>query len=74
MNFKLYYHFYLTESGEVIRILANNRPGPNTIPAQSHAWRVFEFDCIAKKWVLSSFPEITWGKLKGLRWIGKLKP
>ncbi len=73
MNFLNYsYHYYLTESGEIIRILANFRPGAKSRNKPPY-WVVYEFDCVAKKWTMASFPEITWDRLRAFQWIGKLR-
>ena len=55
------------DTGNQIRIRANRKPGPNTIPKRG-TWVVQEYE--NGKWVMPSFPEITWGSLRKLFYAG----
>lgn len=68
------HYYYLTELNEIVRIAACKKPGPNTVPKYSGAWVVQEYDSMQKSpWVLGSFPQITWKRLKNLTYIGAIK-
>lgn len=62
------YYYYVTEKENVIRIMAKKRPSPYTQP-KSGTWVVREFHDGA--WHIPCFPEIVWGILKELKYIGK---
>ena len=64
-------YFYLCEDEMIIRIKAKRRPSKYTIP-KSSTWVVNEF--CGRKWQMPCYPEITWGRLKELKFIGKITP
>lgn len=61
--------YYLTPSGHVVRINANRKPSPKTRP-KSGTWKVMEFN--GQVWAMATFPEITWGSLEKLKYIGSV--
>lgn len=63
-------HYYLSEGAHVIRIRAAKKPSVKNIPKRG-TWIVNEYNGI--EWRLPCFPEITWGTIKTLQYIGSLK-
>jgi hypothetical protein len=65
-----YYYYYLTPEGAVIRLkVARGKPSKATIPEGGTWFPVYEWN--GKQWVVACFPEITWGTLSKLEYIGK---
>lgn len=53
-----------------IRIYAKQKPSLTTTP-RSGTWVVNEWN--GERWVMPCFPEITWGILNKLKFIGRLQ-
>lgn len=53
-----------------VLVFANHRPSKNNIP-RSGTWIVKEW--IENQWGMPCFPEITWGMLKTLQFVGEVK-
>lgn len=62
--------YYLDELECPIRIKAPQKPRLNRMP-RSGTLIVHEFNSESKQWSIGCFPEVTWGVLKDLRYIGK---
>lgn len=58
-----YYHYLFDDT--VIRVKASRRPGPDY---KRGSWVVQER--AAGSWVMPGFPEITWGTLAKLEYLG----
>ena len=67
MDFKNY-HYLDPENGGVIVIRAYSRPSEKK---KRRVWVVREFT--DGKWQMPCFPEITWGTLKKLQYLGSVK-
>lgn len=72
-------HFHYKEPGGsiVIRIVAGRKPGPNTKPSRG-TWVVRELlpdlpGSSIGKWQMPAFPEITWGILKDMEYLGSVE-
>lgn len=53
-----------------LMVLAKRRPSEKTIP-RSGTWVVREWH--DKEWLMPCFPEITWGTLKKMLFVGQIK-
>lgn len=67
--YKPNYHYYKTPEGDIIRVAAHFRPSLKKRP-KSHTWIVYEQN-EEGKWEMACFPEVTWGRLSRLEYIGK---
>lgn len=67
---RMNHYYYIMPDDQVIRISANRKPGPNTIPKRT-TWVVYEY--WKGKWHMSPFPEITLGQILKLQYIGCVK-
>ncbi len=81
---KYYWFIFGDLDGGRIRIRSKRKPAATTIPRRG-TWVLQEFDLMAKpeislspgsinyagKWVMPGFPEITWGRLSRLKFLGK---
>ena len=67
-------YYYLCEDEGIIRIKAKRKPAAKTIP-KSSTWVVREYanSSNSGKWIMPCYPEITWGRLSKLRYIGVVK-
>ena len=67
---KTYNFFYSLRETTIpcIRITSKKKPSAKTIPLRG-TWVVREFDGII--WVMPCFPEITWGRLSRMHYVGK---
>lgn len=63
-----YYHYYLCENQEVVRVRSKLKPSATTRPS-SGTWVISEWIPDQKRWCVTA--EITWGRLKQLTYIGK---
>lgn len=69
---RTFFYYYSSNGGDVadIRIKGRRKPNITTIPFGG-TWVVRELT--EGKWVMPVFPEITWGRLSKMRFIGKLE-
>ncbi len=61
--------FHYTDGKSIIRIYGYRRPNGNT---KSKTWTVYESSA-PFIWNMAVFPEITWGILKTLEFVGFVK-
>jgi len=67
------HHYFIDTDGEIIRIQSTRKPTEKTIPKRG-TWVVYEFHRDYKgKWCMAPFPEITWPRLKQMKYIGGIK-
>jgi hypothetical protein len=67
------HYYYLDDEDNVFRITAKRKPGAKTQP-YSGTWVVrYKVPNEYKRWCITCFPEITWGTLQKLTYIGSLK-
>lgn len=69
------WHYYLSINGSitrVVRIKSKRRPSVKSIP-KSGTWHPVQ-ELVAGSWQMASYPEITWGAVKKLTYLGKPKP
>ena len=64
------HYYYVTERDNVIMIAAKKKPSIKSMP-RSGTWVVKEFH--DGGWHIPCFPEIVWGTVKKLRYIGSLE-
>ncbi len=67
----LYYHYYLCENQEIVRLQSKLKPSWTTRP-RGDTWIIQEWIPAQKRWC--AVGEITWGRLKQLTYVGKVKP
>lgn len=63
-------YYYLASGERVIRISADKKPNASN-RSTNGTWVVKEFDGVS--WRIPTFPEITWGTLSKLTYIGSIK-
>ena len=65
-------YYFLDTDGEIIRIKHKRKPTEKSIPKRG-TWIVYEFQRDYKgKWCMACFPEITWPRLKQMKYIGSV--
>jgi len=67
------YLYSCREDGKLLflQVIANKRPSEKNIPRRRGAWSLREYS--DGQFRMPCFPEITWGTLKKMNYIGKLK-
>lgn len=67
------FYYFLDTDHSIIRIKYKRKPSEKSIP-RSGAWIVYEYHPEYKdRWCMAPFPEITWGILKRMQYIGSLE-
>jgi hypothetical protein len=68
-------HYYLyvdtTNNNAPLLVMSKTKPSEKRIPKRG-TWIVKEWYTEPCKWVMPCFPEITWNRLKQLKYIGKI--
>ncbi len=65
-----WYYYQDSENGGVIRIIARTRPSFKQAQRSRRPWVCQEYN--GKRWVMPSFPEITWTRIERLQYIGSV--
>ena len=68
MDMKRYLYLELETDAPII-VFAWRRQSQLTVP-ESGAWVLKEWD--GKKWQMPCYPEVTWGVLKKLKYVGRI--
>ena len=72
MSYKKYLYVDSQDNNTPVIVLAKKKPSLKNIP-RSGTWVVNEFVNRIEGWVMPCFPEITWSRLKELKFVGEIK-
>ena len=61
--------FHYRDGHMILRILAKSQPSEKNRPKRSGTW-IITGVCVKGEWTRPSFPEITWGMLSKLEYLG----